>query len=52
MKTTAFNTPRLDNTRSIRGLMPTSLEMASDSSSRDISFSRSPGSSRWSRVSA
>ena len=30
--------------------MPSSLEMARDSSSRDMAFSRSPESLRWSRV--
>ncbi len=34
---------RLDSTRSIRGRMPSSLEMASDSSNRDMAFSGSPG---------
>ncbi len=42
---------RLDNTRSIRGRMPSSLEMARDSSNRDMAFSRSPEPLRWSRVS-
>ena len=35
-----------------KGRMPSSLEMARDSSSKDMAFSRSPGSLRWSRVSA
>ncbi len=48
----AFKISRLESTRSIRGRMPRSLEMARDSSSKDMAFSRSPGSSRWSRVSA
>ena len=48
----AFKMSRLDSTRSIEGRMPSSLEMASDSSSRDMAFSRSPGSFRWSTLSA
>ncbi len=48
----AFKISRRDSTRSIKGRMPSSLEMASDSFGRDMAFSRSPGSLRWSRVSA
>ncbi len=43
----AFNISRRDSTRSIKGRMPSSLEMARDSSSRDMAFSRSPGLFRW-----
>ncbi len=42
----ALSISRLDSTRSIKGRMPNSLDMARDSSSRDIAFSRSPGSLR------
>ena len=38
----AFNISRRDNTRR----MPSSLEMVMDSSSKDVAFSRSPGSLR------
>ena len=48
----AFKMSRLDSTRSIKGRMPSSLEMANDSPSRDMAFSWSPGSLRWSSVSA
>ncbi len=48
----AFKMSRLESTRSIKGRIPSSLEMAKDSSSRDMAFSRSPGSLRWSSVSA
>ncbi len=48
----AFKMSRLERTRSIKGRMPSSLEMANDSSSRDVAFSRSPGSLRWRRASA
>ena len=34
----ALNISRLDSTRSVRGRMPNSLEMASDQSSRDMAF--------------
>ncbi len=43
---------RRDSTRSIKGRMPSSLEMARDLSSRDMAFSRSPTRFRRSRVSA
>ena len=48
----APNISRRDSARSIKGRMPSSLEIARDSSRRDIAFSRSPDSFRWSRVSA
>ncbi len=48
----AFKISRLASTRSIKGRMPSSVEMAKDSSSGDVAFSRSPGSLRWSKVSA
>ncbi len=38
----AFNISRLDSTRSIRGRIPSSLEMAKDSSSMVIAFSLLP----------
>jgi len=38
----AFKISRLDNTRSIKGRMPSSLDMAEDSYSRYIAFSWSP----------
>ena len=43
----AFNISRLDSTRSIKGRMPSSLEMARDSSNRDMAFSWSPEFLRW-----
>ncbi|MCI0879750.1 MAG: hypothetical protein J4N78_12785 [Chloroflexi bacterium] len=43
---------RRDSTRSINGFMPGSLEMASDSSSSVMAFSRSPSPSRSLRASA
>ena len=36
----ALNISRRDRTRSIKGRMPNSLEMAKDSSSRDIALRR------------
>ena len=48
----AFKISRRDSTRSIKGRMPSSLEMAKDSSSMVVAFSRSPGLPRCSRVSA
>ena len=43
----AFKISRRDNTRSINGRMPASVEIAGDSSSKDMAFSRSPGALRW-----
>ena len=43
---------RPDSTRSIKGRMPCSLEIANDSSSRDMAFWWSPDALRWSSVSA
>ena len=34
---------RLDSTRAIKGLIPSLGEIASDSSSKDMAFCRSPG---------
>jgi len=47
-----FSISRRDSTRSIRGLMPSSLEMASESSIRDVALAQSPSPSRTSIVSA
>ena len=43
---------RRDSTRSIKGRMPSSLEMAKDSSSKVIALARSPLASRSRRASA
>ena len=48
----ALRISRRERTRSIKGRMPSSREMARDSSSRDMAFSRSPGLLRWSKASA
>jgi len=48
----ALSISRRDNTRSINGLMPSSLEMARDSSSRAMALARSPSASRSLRASA
>ncbi len=50
--TYAFSISRRDSTRSIRGLMPSSLEIDRDSSSREITLARSPSASRSLSVSA
>ena len=42
---------RRESTRSIRGRMPNSLEMARASSSRDMALARSPSPLRWSSMS-
>ena len=48
----AFSISRLDSTRSINGRMPSSLEIAKDSSSSDLALARSPSPSRSRRASA
>ncbi len=47
----AFKISRLDSTRSIRGRMPSSLDMARDSSSRYMVSARYVSPSRWSKQS-
>ena len=48
----AFRISRRDSTRSIKGLMPSSLEMAKDSSSRATALGRSPSLLRSRNMSA
>ena len=48
----AFSISRRGSARSIKGLIPSSLEMASDSASSEIALAPSPSASRSLRVSA
>jgi len=48
----AFKISRRDSTRSINGRMPSSLEMARDSSNKDIALAGSPSALRSRRATA